>query len=229
MTSLDLKMLRAEASILKNRIRSLLVGASVAVPGNEDLASEDIANELMAEYGSREAAAAAVRAIAASLSQRSRAADDARVEGMDGRQTHLDGISSTPRLNARAATAAAARTPLTRAWRTRGEDRLAAAGHGAGTSGEFDDGRNDAPVVAHVPGATDGSAALGYLCGGSNDVVVTGALDGLARVVFAGKDYPLASIDAWGLRVVEGMSRQDLVIWLADGGIRTSGFAVFYE
>jgi anti-sigma factor RsiW len=123
----------------------------------------------------------------------------------------------------------AVRSAASPAWRTPGEEELAAAHRIAGTARGSDTSQDGAPVVEHVPGATDGSAMLGYLCGGSNEVVVTDAPEGPARVVLGGNSYPLAAPDEWGIRVVTGMSRQDVTMWLARGGGRDGRFAVLHE
>ena len=80
--------------------------------------------------------------------------------------------------------------------------------------------------VQLVPGATDGDAALGYLCGGGGDVVVTGAKDGPGRVVLAGAEYALREGTADEPRVVEGLTRKHVAVWLAGG--RQGRFAIVY-
>jgi anti-sigma factor RsiW len=113
-------------------------------------------------------------------------------------------------------------------WRRHEGERLAAADATLRVAGDGD-GKGGAPVVEHVPGATDGAAALGYLCGGTNDVVITGAAEGVAGVRLGGNKYLVGAADDWGIRVVEGLSRQDITMWLARGGVRDGTFAVLDE
>jgi len=111
------------------------------------------------------------------------------------------------------------------AWRAARLERMAASDGESPRSGSTDDGA-DGTLVQLIPGATDGDVTLGYLCSGGADVVVTGAGDRTARVHFGGVEYEVRDGPADEPRVVEGLTRRHVAMWLA--GRRQGRFAMVY-
>jgi hypothetical protein len=87
-------------------------------------------------------------------------------------------------------------------------------------------GAADTDLVQLIPGATHGDAALGYLCGGGIDIVVTGAGNGPAKVLLDNAQYEVRDGTADKPRVVEGLTRKDVAVWLASG--RHGRFTMVY-
>lgn len=108
-------------------------------------------------------------------------------------------------------------------WRLAAPERLAASD--AEISKQGADPHRD-ELVQLIPGATHGSVALGYLCAGGVEVVVTGADDRPARVSLSGADYEVRDGRRNGPRVVEGLTRADIAVWLAGGSV--DGFKIVY-
>jgi len=104
-------------------------------------------------------------------------------------------------------------------------ERLAASDPDS-ASDDMTAGSHAANLVQLVPGATDGDAALGYLCSGGMHVVVVGAGSGPARVLLDGAQYELREGSPEEPRVVEGLTRRHVAIWLASE--RRDSFTLVY-
>lgn len=111
-------------------------------------------------------------------------------------------------------------------WRRAEAERLAAADDATSRDGRYASA-NRADLVQFVPGATDGEVALGYLCAGGVDIIVTGVGDRPAKVLLNGTEYEVRNGAANEPRVVEGLTRQHVAVWLAAGG-PDGGFTVIY-
>lgn len=104
-------------------------------------------------------------------------------------------------------------------------ETLAAADSFASANGS-EPAASKAGLVRFIPGATDGDAALGYLCAGSVDVVVTGAEDRPVKVLLDETEYEVLNGVPDEPRVVVGLTRRDVAIWLAGKSDRV--FRVLY-
>lgn len=86
----------------------------------------------------------------------------------------------------------------------------------------------DEASIQLAPGATDGAASLGYLRNiGIDLAVVIGAGNEAAKVRLGDKEYELLDGPADEPRIVAGLTRKAITIWLAGG--RRGGFEILRQ